>query len=102
MVNGQGVFHCEDVNTCRTRWTLDLGTKATFPINVVSGDIDGDGRDNFLVGLPNGELLALDEQNGQPVVLWKVRFASGVKEAILADLDGDGLAEIIVETEDGQ
>lgn len=102
MVNAQGVLHCADLTTGESRWTLDLGAKATFPINVVSGDIDGDGRDNFLVGLPNGELLALDEKNGQPVVLWKVKFPTGVKEAILADIDGDGLAEVIVETEDGQ
>ena len=34
-------------------------------------------------------------------MLWEVRFAVGVTDVILADLDGDGLAEVIVETEDG-
>ncbi|MEI8045479.1 MAG: hypothetical protein WCL11_28985, partial [Verrucomicrobiota bacterium] len=58
--------------------------------------------DNFLVGLPNGDLLALDEQNGAGVVLWKVSFDAGVREAILADVDGDGRLEIIVETDDGR
>jgi len=84
------------------RWTLDLGAKATSPINVVSGDLDGDGRDNFLVGLPNGDLVAVDERNGAGVVSWKTSFDAGVREAILADVDGDGLVEIIVETEDGR
>jgi hypothetical protein len=102
MVTQQGILHCADVLTCQTRWTLDLGTKATSPINVVSGDLDGDGQDNFLVGLPNGDLLAVDEQNGKGVVVWKVSFEAGVREAILADVDGDGLLEIIVETEDGR
>ena len=102
MVTQEGIFHCVDVNTCQTRWTLDLGAKATSPINVVSGDLDGDGRDNFLVGLPNGELVALDEQDGAGVILWKVGLDAGVRDVILADVDGDGMLEIIVSTEDGR
>lgn len=102
IVTQEGILHCADTCTCQTRWTLDLGAKATSAINVASGDLDGDGRDNFLVGLPNGDLLALDEQNGAGVVLWKVSFDAGVREAILADVDGDGRLEIIVETDDGR
>ena len=102
MVTQEGVLHCADVRTGQTRWTLDLGCKATSPINVVSGDLDGDGRDNFLVGLPDGQLVAVDEHNGAGVVLWKVSFDAGVREAILADVDGEGLLEIIVETDDGR
>jgi hypothetical protein len=101
MANQEGIFHCADLETCQTRWTFNLGTKASQPFNIVSGDLDGDGRDNFLVGLPNGELLALDEKGGRGVLLWKVIFEAGVKEAIIADVDGDGRAEIIVETDDG-
>ena len=102
IVSREGVLHCADVSTCQMRWTLDLGAKATSPINVVSGDLDGEGRDNFLVGLPNGDLVAVDERNGAGVVSWKTSFDAGVREAILADVDGDGLVEIIVETEDGR
>jgi hypothetical protein len=101
MTNQDGIFHCVDVDTCQTRWTLDLGTKANRPINAVSGDLDGDGRDNFLLALPNGELLALEERDGKGVILWKMEFDSGLREAILADVDGDGLAEVIVDCEDG-
>jgi hypothetical protein len=54
-----------------------------------------------MVGLPNGELIALDEKNGRSVVLWKKNFPAPIKEAILADVDGDGWAEIIVQTDDG-
>ncbi len=102
MVTQEGILHCADVRTCQTRWTLDLGAKATASINVASGDLDGDGRDNFLVGLPNGDLVAVDERNGVGVVLWRSSFDAGVREAILADVDGDSLVEIIVETEDGR
>jgi hypothetical protein len=36
------------------------------------------------------------------VVLWKVKFEYGIREAIVADADGDGNAQVIVETEDGR
>lgn len=101
MVNQEGIFHCIDANTCQTRWTFPTGSRATLPINVISADIDGDGRDNFLIGLPDGDLIALDERNGTPVVLWKMTFDYGVRDTIAADVDGDGLLEIILEMEDG-
>jgi hypothetical protein len=101
MVSKEGILHCIDTATCQSRWTLDLGCKASLPINIVSGDIDGDGRDNFVLGLPNGKLMAIDERDGKPVVLWLFSLEYAVKDTILADVDGDGLIELISETEDG-
>jgi hypothetical protein len=40
--------------------------------------------------------------HGAGAVLWQVSFDAGVREAILADVDGDGRLEIIVETDDGR
>ncbi len=101
LVSETGVFHCVDANTCQTRWTLDLGVPTLWPISVVAGDLTGDKRDNFLACLPNGELVALAERDGVGIVVWKKQFEAGVWEAIIADVDGDGLDEIIVHTDDG-
>lgn len=100
MITADGVFHCADAATGKDRWTLDLRVASAGPMRIACGDIDGDGRDNFLIGLENGELVALDERNGKGVVLWKAQFNTAVRDTILADLDGDGLVEIIVQTDD--
>ncbi len=102
MVTQRGVFHCAEVATGQDRWTLDLGAKAIYPPRVTAGDLDGDGRDNFLVGLSDAELVALDEKNGRGLILWKMTLDAAIRETRIADLDGDGLVEIIAETDDGR
>lgn len=101
MIDTEGVFHCADVGTCVTRWRLDLGAKGLLAANVAAGDLDGDGRDDFLVGLPDGRLVAVTERAGRGQVLWTYRFGAAVREAIMADADGDGRAEIVAELDNG-
>ncbi len=100
MATVEGIFHSADAITGQDRWTLDLGVKSSTLPQIAVADIDGDGRDNYVFGMINGDLVALDERNGKGVILWKQRFASAVRNTIVADLDGDRLAEIIVETDD--
>jgi hypothetical protein len=102
MITHEGVFHCADLATGKDRWTLDLGVKASYPAHIVSGDLDGDGRDNFLVGLANGELVALDEKDDRGAVMWKIRMEAAIRDVILGDVDGDRQIEIVVETDDGR
>ena len=65
-----------------------------------SGDIDSDGRDEFLYPLGSNEIIALD--NDVPShILWRARLAAEPGTPILADIDGDELTEIIVCTSDG-
>ena len=97
-----GAFTAVDVATGRTRWTLELGC-APNDTSVIAVDIDGDGRDEFIVGLPDGRLLCIGEDgNSQGRVAWTVAFDAAVANHIVVDLDGDGVAELVIATADGQ
>ena len=76
-------------------------TTPSAAISIVACDIDGDGRDNFVLGLPDGKLVALEERDGKGVVVWKFDLHAAALEIVIADVDGDGFAEIVVETDDG-
>jgi hypothetical protein len=102
MLAKDGTFYCADLATGQTRWTFASGVEATYPTRVVACDIDGDGRDNFVLGLANGQLLALDERGNSAAVLWRAAVGSAIRDVVVADLDGDGKGEIVVETDDGR
>jgi outer membrane protein assembly factor BamB len=99
-ITHDGVFHCSDTVTAQDRWTVDLGAKSDSAFTVAAADLDRDGRDEFLVAMPNGELVALADRAGKGAVLWRTTFDAGLRGVIVADLDGDGKAEIIVECDD--
>ena len=101
MVNKQGVLCSMDAETCRVRWRVDLGCRATTPINLIAADVNGDGRDEWLAGLPDGRVVAVREREGRGEVLWEFRCDRPVRDLIFADVDGDGKGELVVETEEG-
>jgi len=69
--------------------------------SVVAGDVDGDGADEFLTGLPDGRLLCLKEVQAKGTILWEKQLEAAIANPILADIDGDGSAEILLSTADG-
>lgn len=93
-----GVFACVDVETGRLLW--EYPTHAT-PSGVVSGDVDGDGRAEFVFGTSHGHLYALRPERKGPRLVWRVSLPGWVGEPVLADVDGDGASEILVPVADG-
>jgi len=75
--------------------TLCSGTTLS---NIVTGDIDGDGLDDFVVGDKLGNLYVVDI-NGE--LLWTMKFDGVLGNPVLADVNGDGKIEILVGAGDG-
>jgi len=94
------VFECFEASTGRLRWSIPLGTRP-MRTSVVAGDVDGDGADEFLTGLPDGRLLCLKEVQAKGTILWEKQLEAAIANPILADIDGDGSAEILLSTADG-
>jgi hypothetical protein len=83
------------------RWEMKLPAPVS---DFASADLDGDPGApgvEILCGAGDGKLYAVREESGKPSVLWTVDFKRTAGSPVLADLDGDGTAEILVTTEDG-
>ena len=93
-----GDFACVEVNDGTLRWELPTGSSCS---DVATGDLDGDGRPEFLFGTSHGQLWAVRDVDGRPEILWQVDLPSGCGPPIIADVDGDGASEILVCTLDG-
>jgi RHS repeat-associated protein len=85
--------------------TLPGGEGTGFLSTIAIGDLQGDGLVELIAPSLNGRLYVYrgdgqDAGNGSPI-LWSSDVAGPVAEPALADLDGDGTAEIIVSGRDG-
>ncbi len=67
--------------------------------NAAAADIDGDGRDEFLVGSADGYLYALHATDGS--LAFAYNFHAAVGAPIVADVDGDGTLGVMVSVGDG-
>lgn len=67
--------------------------------NIASGDIDGDGLEEFVVGSPDGYLYVVNTEDGS--LAWSWLFDYAVGNPILADVDDDGAIEVVVGVADG-
>jgi hypothetical protein len=67
--------------------------------HIVTGDVDGDGGEEFVVGDKDGYLYLINAEDG--TLVWNMKFDAALGNPILADSDGDGKIEIIVGVGDG-
>ena len=68
--------------------------------DVVSGDVDGDGRDEFLFG-SGTKLICVEQEEGTLRRAWTLEVEGRSSDVALADVDGDGLLDVVVTTTDG-
>lgn len=94
-----GNFACIDARTGAVRWELPVGATCS---DVVSGDVDGDGRFEFLFGTSHGTLMAVGDGGSVPRVVWRSETHVAMGSPILADFDGDGKVEIACGAADGR
>ncbi len=97
ILNEDGALDCIDTRTGELIWSVELGVLPSRTM-VVAGDVDGDGKDEFVTGLADGRLVCVSDPGE---VLWEKQLGAAVTSPIIADVDGDGLAEIICSTSDG-
>lgn len=90
-------YGCVDAATGELLWTYDLGD--CLITDTCTGDIDGDGHDEFVFGCNDGALYALKHDGSLHFKL----FIDGLPgHPVLADVDGDGWLEIALTRSDGQ
>ena len=91
-------FRCYQAATGRLAWKLDV---PSGPYNgVVSADLNGDDRDEFLFAA-NDRLVAVCAEVQTGRILWEVTLAGRIGLPSIADVDGDGTAEILLTCADG-
>ncbi|MBM3239236.1 PQQ-like beta-propeller repeat protein [Candidatus Poribacteria bacterium] len=98
MAQVDGKLICFDATTGQHTWEISL---TTAPSAIVTGDVDGDGRDEFLFGGQDGNLYVYRDVGDHPEEVWRKGFDGPVGTPLLADINGDGRSEIIVSIGDG-
>jgi outer membrane protein assembly factor BamB len=93
---------CYDAKTGRIEWTLDLAANQNVP-SAVSGDIDGDDRDEAIFVLDNTlYCVGSTEQGRSGTVEWNLELPTAASAPILADVwqSGERLS-VLVTGQDG-
>ena len=93
-----GWLHCREVETGRPCWRYELAGPTRTP---VTGDVDGDGRDEIVIAGSDGRVVALRDAGDEAEILWQVDLGMPAGTPLMADVNGDSASEIIVGAADG-
>jgi len=77
-------------------WTQSVPAGGTW--DFAAADIDGDGRDEFVTVLGGNTLVAYNGTNdgSEPREQWRLALDATGNDPIVADVDNDGVAEILI------
>ncbi len=96
-------FRCYDLATGEVRWHFEppTGPAAT---GAAALDADADGRDEVVYTAGNQICCIGVDAEGAPTLLWQVAVpnCATIGPPAIADIDADGLAEILLVGDDGQ
>ena len=90
-------YGCVDAATGELLWTYDIGDCLVG--DTCTGDIDGDGSDEFIFGCNDGYVYSLKHDSR---LHFRIFAGSPPGNPILADVDGDGKLEVVVTTMEGR
>jgi outer membrane protein assembly factor BamB len=100
LCHANGNFSCLDGATGEELWSLDLHSTTS---DIVTCDIDGDGKEEFIAGTTDGRLIAIGiDPSGRGMIRWSVSIGFALGNPIVADVDGDGFCEILFVSGDGR
>jgi outer membrane protein assembly factor BamB len=91
--SNHGALYCVDGRDGRELWTFRIPQKVSLS-HCAAADLDGDGRVEFVFGTNTGKLMIVRGSDGS--LVQSIDLGSPVGEPIVADVNGDGLAEVLV------
>jgi len=93
-------FRCLEAATGKVLWTVPRQDPSP-PSNCVACDLNGDGREEFVYGDGPHLLTVGPGENGNGRVVWQLTLPSRIAHIAVADVDGDGSAEVLCGCDDG-
>ncbi len=95
-----GTFACVNAETGAPRWELSVEASSS---DVLTCDVDGDARHEFVFATSHGELWAAGDDGSTPRIVWRAPLGAPASGAPIAgDINGDGYSEVAVTLANGE
>jgi outer membrane protein assembly factor BamB len=91
--SNHGVLYCLDGRDGRELWAFKIPRKVSLS-HCAAADLDSDGKPEFVFGTNTGDLIIVNGEDGS--LAKSVHLGYPVGEPIVADVNGDGEAEVLV------
>ena len=100
--DGKLEFQCWEAATGQVKWTLPLPSGAPKPTDPATADLDGDGKEECVFTMGDTVYAVGAEEDGRSgKIEWTLTMPGHLSAVSIADVEGDGLAQIVVSCADG-